>query len=126
MGETKGLFGEVEDNTIALYLTDPDIVNNNICWIIKELENSNFVIIGDTSVIQYYTILFKWIGGLLQRKISWKSVNVDKLPSYLKNKKIYYTVLSSVKERIEISKTFTATKKRRLIEYGCKNSTRDI
>lgn len=126
IGETKGLFGEVEDNAIALYLTTPDIVNNNICWIIKGLENSEFLIIGNTSTIQYYTILFKWIGGLLQRKISWKSVNVDKLPSFLKDKKIYSTVLSSVKERIEISKTFTATKKKELIEYGCKNSDRDL
>ena len=52
IGETKGLFGEVEDNAIALYLTAPDIVNNNICWILKELENSEFLIIGDTSVIE--------------------------------------------------------------------------
>ena len=77
IGKTEGLFGEVEDNSIALYLTAPDIVNNNICWLIKELENSEFLIIGDTSVIEYYTVLFNWIGGLLQRKISWKSVNTD-------------------------------------------------
>ena len=70
IGKTEGLFGEVEDNTIALYLTAPDIVNNNICWIINELENSDFLIIGDTSVIEYYTVLFKWVGGLLQRKIA--------------------------------------------------------
>lgn len=126
IGETKGLFGEVEDNAIALYLTAPDIVNNNICWIIDKVKTYNFLIIGDSSVIQYYTILFKWIGGLLQRKISWKSVNVDKLPSCLKNKKIYSMVLSSLKGMIEISKTFTATNKKELIEYVCKNSDRDF
>lgn len=126
IGETKGLFGEVEDNAIALYLTAPDIVNNNICWIINKVKTYNFLIIGDSSVIQYYTILFNWIGGLLQRKISWKSVNVDKLPSCLKNKKIYSMVLSSLKGMIEISKTFTATNKKELIEYVCKNSDRDF
>lgn len=126
MGETKGLFGEVEDNTIALYLTAPDIVNNNICWIIEKAKTDNFFIIGDSSVIKYYEIVFSWIRNLLLQPIHWKSVNTDKLPSYLKNKKTCSTVLSSVKEKIEISKTFTATKEKELIEYGCKNSDRDL
>ena len=93
IGKTEGLFGEVEYNSIALYLTAPDIVNNNICWIIKELENSDFLIIGDTSVIEYYTVLFKWVGGLIQRKISWKSVNTDNVKLDLKKKELYDTVL---------------------------------
>ena len=88
IGKTEGLFGEVEDNAIALYLTAPDIVNNNICWLIKELENSEFLIIGDTSVIEYYTVLFNWMGGLLQRKISWKSVNTDNVKLDLKERTI--------------------------------------
>ena len=86
IGETKGLFGEVEDNAIALYLTAPEIVNNNICWLIQKLENSDFVIIGNTRVIKYYTVLFNWIGGLLQRKISWKSVNIDNVKLDLESK----------------------------------------
>jgi hypothetical protein len=117
MGETKGLFGEVEDNTIALYLTASDIVNNNICWIIKELENSNFVIIGNTSVIEYYTVLFKWVGGLLQRKISWRSVNIDNVNFDLKNKELYEIVLESVLDRMTISHVYTANHKHQLIEY---------
>lgn len=117
MGETKGLFGEVEDNAIALYLTAPDIVNNNICWIIKELENSDFVIIGSTSVIQYYTVLFKWVGGLLQRKISWRSVNTDNVKLDLKKKELYETVLDTVLDRMKISHVYTANHKHQLIEY---------
>ena len=117
MGETKGLFGEVEDNAIALYLTAPDIVNNNICWIIKELENSDFVIIGNTSVIEYYTVLFKWVGGLLQRKISWKSVNTDNVKLDLKKKELYETVLDTVLDRMKISHVYTANHKHQLIEY---------
>lgn len=122
MGETKGLFGEVEDNEIALYLTAPDIVNNNICWIIKELENSDFVIIGNTSVIQYYTVLFKWIGGLLQRKISWKSVNTDNVKLDLKKKELYETVLDTVLDRMTISHVYTANHKYQLIEYKVNSS----
>lgn len=122
MGETKGLFGEVEDNTIALYLTAPDIVNNNICWIIKELENSDFVIIGNTSVIQYYTVLFKWVGGLLQRKISWRSVNTDNVKLYLKKKELYETVLDTVLDRMKISHVYTANHKHQLIEYKVNSS----
>ena len=117
IGETKGLFGEVEDNVIALYLTAPDIVNNNICWIIKELENSEFLIIGDTSVIEYYTVLFKWIGGLLQRKISWKSVNTDNVKLDLKKRELYETVLDTVLDRMKISHVYTANHKHQLIEY---------
>ena len=117
MGETKGLFGEVEDNAIALYLTAPDIVNNNICWIIKELENSDFVIIGNTSVIQYYTVLFEWIGGLLQRRISWRSVNTDNVKLDLKKKELYETVLDTVLDRMKISRIYTANHKHQLIEY---------
>lgn len=122
MGETKGLFGEVEDNAIALYLTDPDIVNNNICWIIKELENSDFVIIGNTSVIQYYTVLFKWVGGLLQRKISWRSVNTDTVKLDLKKKELYETVLDTVLDRMKISHVYTANHKHQLIEYKVNSS----
>lgn len=118
MGETKGLFGEVEDNAIALYLTAPDIVNNNICWILKELENSDFVIIGDTRVIQYYTVLFKWLGGLLQRKISWKSVNTDNVKLQLKKKELYEVVLETVLDRMKISHVYTANHKHQLIEYN--------
>lgn len=121
IGETKGLFGEVEDNTIALYLTAPDIVNNNICWIIKELENSNFVIIGNTGVIEYYTVLFKWVGGLLQRKISWKSVNIDNIKLDLKKKELYETVLDTVLDRMRISHVYTANHKHQLIEYKVKS-----
>lgn len=117
IGETKGLFGEVEDNAIALYLTDTDIINNNICWIIKELENSDFLIIGNTSAIKYYTVLFKWIGGLLQRKISWESVNTDNVKLDLKKKELYETVLDTVSDRIEISHVYTANHKHQLIEY---------
>ena len=120
MGETEGLFGEVEDNSIALYLTAPEIVNNNICWIIKELENSDFLIIGDTSVIEYYTVLFKWIGGLLQRKISWKSVNTDNVKLDLKKKELYDTVLDTVLDRMTISHVYTANHKHQLIEYKSK------
>lgn len=119
-GKTEGLFGEVEDNSIALYLTAPDIVNNNICWIIKELENSEFLIIGDTSVIEYYTVLFKWIGGLLQRKISWKSVNTDNVKLDLKKKELYDTVLDTVLDRMTISHVYTANHKHQLIEYKSK------
>ena len=122
MGETKGLFGEVEDNAIALYLTAPDIVNNNICWIIKELENSDFVIIGNTSVIQYYTVLFKWVGGLLQRKISWQSVNTDNVKLDLKKKELYETVLDTVLDRMKISHIYTANHKHQLIEYKVNSS----
>lgn len=122
MGETKGLFGEVEDNAIALYLTAPDIVNNNICWIIKELENSDFVIIGNTSVIQYYTVLFKWVGGLLQRKISWRSVNTDNVKLDLKKKELYETVLDTVLDRMKISHVYTANHKHQLIEYKVNSS----
>ena len=117
IGKTEGLFGEVEDNAIALYLTAPDIVNNNICWILKELENSDFLIIGDTSVIEYYTVLFKWIGGLLQRKISWKSVNTDNVKLDLKKKELYDTVLDTVLDRMTISHVYTANHKHQLIEY---------
>jgi hypothetical protein len=122
MGETKGLFGEVEDNTIALYLTAPNIVNNNICWIIKELENSDFVIIGNTSVIEYYTVLFKWVGGLLQRKISWRSVNTDNVKLDLKKKELYETVLDTVLDRMKISHVYTANHKHQLIEYKVNSS----
>ena len=117
IGKTEGLFGEVEDNSIALYLTAPEIVNNNICWIIKELENSEFLIIGDTSVIEYYTVLFKWIGGLIQRKISWKSVNTDNVKLDLKKKELYDTVLDTVLDRMTISHVYTANHKHQLIEY---------
>ena len=117
IGKTEGLFGEVEDNSIALYLTAPEIVNNNICWILKELENSEFLIIGDTSVIEYYTVLFKWIGGLLQRKISWKSVNTDNVKLDLKKKELYDTVLDTVLDRMTISHVYTANHKHQLIEY---------
>lgn len=117
IGKTEGLFGEVEDNSIALYLTAPDIVNNNICWIIKELENSEFLIIGDTSVIEYYTVLFKWIGGLIQRKIYWKSVNTDNVKLDLKKKELYDTVLDTVLDRMTISHVYTANHKHQLIEY---------
>ena len=119
--KTEGLFGEVEDNSIALYLTAPDIVNNNICWILKELENSEFLIIGDTSVIEYYTVLFKWIGGLLQRKISWKSVNTDNVKLDLKKKELYDTVLDTVLDRMTISHVYTANHKHQLIEYKSKS-----
>lgn len=122
IGETKGLFGEIEDNTIALYLTAPDVVNNNICWIIKELENSNPLIIGNTSVIKYYTILFKWIGELLQRKISWKSVNTDNVKLELKKKELYETVLDTVLDRMTISHIYTANHKHQLIEYKVNSS----
>lgn len=117
IGKTEGLFGEVEDNSIALYLTAPEIVNNNICWIIKELENSEFLIIGDTSVIEYYTVLFKWVGGLLQRKIYWKSVNTDNVKLDLKKKELYDTVLDTVLDRMTISHVYTANHKHQLIEY---------
>lgn len=120
IGETKGLFGEVEDNAIALYLTAPNIVNNNICWLINELENSDFLIIGSTSVIEYYTVLFKWIGGLLQRKISWKSVNTDNVKLDLKKKELYETVLDTVLDRMKISHIYTANHKHQLIEYKSK------
>ena len=121
IGKTEGLFGEVEDNSIALYLTAPDIVNNNICWILKEPENSDFLIIGDTSVIEYYTVLFKWIGGLLQRKISWKSVNTDNVKLDLKKKELYDTVLDTVLDRMTISHVYTANHKHQLIEYKSKS-----
>ena len=117
IGKTEGLFGEVEDNSIALYLTAPEIVNNNICWILKELENSEFLIIGDTSVIEYYTVLFKWVGGLLQRKISWRSVNTDNVKLDLKKKELYDTVLDTVLDRMTISHVYTANHKHQLIEY---------
>ena len=117
IGETEGLFGEVEDNAIALYLTAPDIINNNICWILKELENSDFLIIGDTSVIEYYTVLFKWIGGLLQRKISWKSVNTDNVKLNLKKRELCEIVLDTVLDRMTISHVYTANHKHQLIEY---------
>ena len=117
IGKTEGLFGEVEDNSIALYLTAPEIVNNNICWILKELENSEFLIIGDTSVIEYYTVLFKWIGGLIQRKISWKSVNTDNVKLDLKKKELYDTVLDTVLDRMTISHVYTANHKHQLIDY---------
>ena len=120
IGKTEGLFGEVEDNSIALYLTAPDIVNNNICWLVKELENSDFLIIGDTSVIEYYTVLFKWVGGLLQRKISWKSVNTDNVKLQLKKKELYDTVLDTVLDRMTISHVYTANHKHQLIEYKSK------
>ena len=120
IGKTEGLFGEVEDNTIALYLTAPNIVNNNICWLINELENSDFLIIGSTSVIEYYTVLFKWIGGLLQRKISWKSVNTDNVKLDLKKKELYETVLDTVLDRMKISHIYTANHKHQLIEYKSK------
>lgn len=120
--KTAGLFGEVEDNAIALYLTPPDIVNNNICWIIKELENSDFLIIGNTSVIEYYTVLFKWIGRLLQRKISWKSVNTDNVKLNLKKKELYETVLDTVSDRMEISHVYTENNKHQLIEYKVNSS----
>lgn len=120
IGETEGLFGEVEDNSIALYLTAPEIVNNNICWLIKELENSEFLIIGDTSVIEYYTVLFKWVGGLLQRKISWKSVNTDNVKLDLKKRELYETVLDTVLDRMTISHVYTANHKHQLIEYKSK------
>ena len=122
IGKTEGLFGEVEDNAIALYLTAPDIVNNNICWIIKELENSDFLIIGNTSVIEYYTVLFKWIGGLLQRKISWKSVNTDNVELKLKKKELYEIVLDTVLDRMKISHVYTANHKHQLIEYKVNSS----
>lgn len=122
IGETEGLFGEVEDNAIALYLTAPDIVNNNICWIINKLENSDFVIIGNTSVIEYYTVLFKWIGGLLQRKISWRSVNTDNVKLDLKKKELYETVLYTVLDRMKISHVYTANHKHQLIEYKVNSS----
>lgn len=122
IGETEGLFGEVEDNAIALYLTAPEIVNNNICWLIQKLENSNFLIIGNTSVIEYYKVLFKWVGGLLQRKISWKSVNIDNVKIDLKKKELYETVLDTVLDRMKISHVYTANHKHQLIEY--KGSTR--
>ena len=125
IGETKGLFGEVEDNAIALYLTAPDIVNNNICWIIKELENNDFVIIGNTSVIEYYTVLFNWIGGLLQRKISWKSVNIDNVKLDLKKKELYETVLDTVLDRMKISHVYTANHKHQLIEYKVIHNVND-
>lgn len=121
IGKTEGLFGEVGYNSIALYLTAPDIVNNNICWIIKELENSEFLIIGDTSVIEYYTVLFKWIGGLLQRKISWKSVNTDNVKLDLKKRELYETVLDTVLDRMTISHVYTANHKHQLIEYKSKS-----
>lgn len=117
IGETKELFGKVEDNAIALYLTPPDIVNNNFCWILNELDNSDFLIIGNTGVIEYYTILFKWIGGLLQRKISWKSVNIDNIKLDLKKKELYDTVLDIVLDRMKISHVYTANHKHQLIEY---------
>ena len=120
VGKTKGLFGEVEDNAIALYRTAPDIVNNNICWLIKELENSEFLVIGDTSVIEYYTVLFKWVGGLLQRKISWRSVNTDNVKLDLKKKELYETVLDTVLDRMTISHVYTANNKHQLIEYKSK------
>ena len=122
VGKTKGLFGEVEDNAIALYRTAPDIVNNNICWLIKELENSEFLIIGDTSVIEYYTVLFKWVGGLLQRKISWRSVNTDNVKLELKKKELYDTVLDTVLDRMTISHVYTANNKHQLIEYKVNSS----
>ena len=122
MGETKGLFGEVEDNAIALYLTAPDIINNNICWIIKELENSDFVIIGNTSVIEYYTVLFKWVGGLLQKKISCRSVNTYNVKLDLKKKELYETVLDTVLDRMKISHIYTANHKHQLIEYKVNSS----
>ena len=117
IGKTEGLFGEVEDNAIALYRTSPDIVNNNICWILKELENSDFLIIGSTSVIEYYTVLFKWVGGLLQRKISWKSVNTDNVKLDLKKKELYEIVLDTVLDRMTIPHIYTANHKHQLIEY---------
>ena len=117
IGETKGLFGEVEDNAIALYRTAPEIVNNNICWLIQKLEHSDFIIIGSTSVIKYYTVLFKWIGGLLQKKISWKSVNTDNVKLDLKKKELYEVVLETVLERMKISHVYTANHKHQLIEY---------
>lgn len=120
ISETKGLFGEVEDNAIALYRTPPDIVNNNICWLIQKLEHSDFVIIGNTSVIEYYTVLFNWVGGLLQRKISWKSVNIDNIKLDLKKKELYETVLDTVLDRMEISHVYTANRKLQLIEYKVK------
>lgn len=118
IGETKGLFGEVEDNAIALYRTAPEIVNNNICWIIQKLEHSDFLIIGNTSVIQYYTVLFNWVGGLLQRKISWKSVNIDNVKLDLKKKELYEVVLETVLDRMKISHVYTANHKHQLIEYN--------
>ena len=122
IGKTEGLFGEVEDNAIALYRTSPDIVNNNICWIINELENSDFLIIGDTSVIEYYTVLFKWIGGLLQRKITWKSVNTDNVKLDLKKRELYETVLDTVLDQMKISHIYTANHKHQLIEYKVNSS----
>ena len=122
VGKTKGLFGEVEDNAIALYRTAPDIVNSNICWLIKELENSEFLVIGDTSVIEYYTVLFKWVGGLLQRKITWRSVNTDNVKLDLKKKELYETVLDTVLDRMTISHVYTANHKHQLIEYKVNSS----
>ena len=122
IGKTEGLFGEVEDNAIALYRTSPDIVNNNICWLIKELENSDFIIIGSTSVIEYYTVLFKWVGGLLQRKISWKSVNTDNVKLDLKKRELYETVLDTVLDQMKISHIYTANHKHQLIEYKVNSS----
>lgn len=122
IGETKGLFGEVEDNAIALYLTAPDIVNNNFCWILNKLDNSDFIIIGNASTIQYYTVLFNWVGGLLQRKISWKSVNTDNVKLDLKKKELYETVLDTVLDRMKISHVYTANHKHQLIEYKVNSS----
>ena len=117
IGKTKGLFGEVEDNAIALYRTAPEIVNNNLCWILNKLDNSDFLIIGDSSTIQYYTVLFNWVGGLLQRKISWKSVNIDNVKLDLKKKELYEVVLDTVLDRMKISHVYTANHKHQLIEY---------
>lgn len=126
IGETEGLFGKVEDNAIALYLTPPDIVNNNLCWILNKLDTSDFLIIGNTRAIEYYTILFKWIGGLLQRKISWKSVNIDNIKLDLKKKELYEAVLETVLDRMKISHVYTANSKHQLIEYKVNHHINDI
>lgn len=80
IGNTIGFFGALIDNRISMSDSNPKTINDNLAWIFNEVrKNSKFFIVGDNSTIRYYNAVFKLAGSSYMKKISWQSVNIDKI-----------------------------------------------
>lgn len=105
IGNTIGFFGALINNRISMSDSNPKTINDNLAWIFNEVgKNSKFFIVGDKSTIRYYNAVFKLAGSSYMKKISWQSVNLDKIirtnPDYKKFENNHNAAYMSVLEEL--------------------------
>ena len=105
IGNTIGFFGALINNKISMSDSNPKTINDNLAWIFNEVgKNSKFLIVGDKSTIRYYNAVFKLASSSYLKKVSWQSVNLDKIirtnPDYKKFRNNHNAAYMSVLEEL--------------------------